>query len=209
MNIVRAASLQANSPILSNLERTEDLALGLFVYGAAIPVEAMINSVDFHTQVTLSKLAIGTGTMTLEFTSASPGVYHERVLALADARNVIHEYGDLLMFKFRDEGSVERDGYGSVSRRKPDRVLALRAHPVEFGPTEKKLEKAGIKEACDVLIYTAMQDWIENGIDFRDIEMATRTTVSLQGATYQVKSKGLSGQFGDSHLYVTFGLDKS
>ena len=211
MNIIRLADTVNGSPVLSGLKRVDDLASGLFLYGAGIQTECFISILNHaDKQITMSKAAMVDGSrVPLEITNASVGVYHERVCAQADIKRMVDERGDLVKFNYRTEDDVDRDPYGSIEKRKtPAAPLLFRAFPVEFSPSQKKLEKAGIVEECDVLIYTAMQDWRNNGIGFADIEFATRNTVELQGESYEIKSKGLSSQFSDSFLYLTFGLVK-
>jgi hypothetical protein len=69
------------------------------------------------------------------------------------------------------------------------------------------MEKAGIKENVDVQIYTAMQDWIDAGLNYEDIEVI-RGTVELAGCRYQIKAKNQQSQFSDTYLYIVLGLTK-
>jgi hypothetical protein len=208
MNILRAVTMTANSAVLTGLERTADITTSLYLYGSGIKVDSQILSIDNATQITLTKTATLTQTATVEITNASNGVYAERNCALRDVKSIMEERGDLVEFLFRKEPNVTRDNYNSIDKRNQSQVLFFRAYPIEFGPSEKKLEKAGLREQNDVLIYTAMKEWITYGIDFRNIELATRNTVKIQGNTFEVKEKGLSGQFNDTFLYITFGLSK-
>jgi len=69
------------------------------------------------------------------------------------------------------------------------------------------MEKAGIKENVDVLLYTAQQDWIDAGLTYEGIEVI-RTTVDIEGCRYQVKAKNQFSQFADTYLYITLGCVK-
>lgn len=207
MNIIKNVSMTTDSPILT-LSKTSDLSIGLFLYGDGITIDSQILSIDSDTQITLTKNATKTQSVNVEFTTASRDIYLDRLNALDDVSDIINERGDLIHFIFRTESDVTRDGYNSINKRDQNTVLAFRAFPVEFQPSEKRLEKAGIKENVDVLIYTSMKDWLNYGIDFNDIEMATRNTVKLQGNIYEIRAKGLMSQFNDTYLYVTFGLNK-
>lgn len=208
MIIIRPASLVSASPDISGLKRTSDLIPGLFIYGGGIPVETKILSITSATALKMDKNATATGAWSLEFTPASVGIWQERTDALIDIKNNVDERGDLIQFIFRTEANVARDVYNSIEKREETTSYFMRAYPVEFSPSIKKLEKAGLREECNVLIYTAMKDWINNGIDFKDIEIATRNTIKLQGDTYEIKEKALVSQFADTFLYITFALNK-
>ena len=209
MNLIRTVSMTTSSAVLTGMSRVTDLSTGLYVFGIGVPVGAQIQSIDStHTTVTLTSAATLTQTVAVEFTTASRDVYLERQNALKDVWNVMQERGDLVEIENRKEGDIVRDTYSSIEKRNLVTSLKFRAFPVEFQPSQKKLEKAGIKEQCDVLVYTSMLDWINAGVDFNDIEIATRNTVHVQGNTYEVKEKGLYGQFNDTFLYITLALNK-
>ena len=71
-----------------------------------------------------------------------------------------------------------------------------------------KLEKAGIKENADVVIYTAFKDWLDAGLGVNDIDISGRLTCIMQGETFEIKAKGMKDQFNDVFLYITIGLFK-
>ena len=206
--IVRNGTLTAGSAIVTAMERTDDLQPGIWVYGSGVPVDTTILTIDSATQITLSRANTLTGVKSLEITTAQVGVYHERNCALIDAKSIIDERGDLVQFYFRIESNVTRDKYNSIKKRAVDTKYNIRAYPVQFSPSEKQLEKAGIREQAEVVIYTAMKDWITAGINFEDFEMDGRSTVRLQGQIYEIRNKGLVNQMNDTFLNVSFGLYK-
>jgi hypothetical protein len=142
----------------------------------------------------------------MRFPVASDGVEKEKSDAMVDVQASCHEYGVPIRISLRGEGDVTRDKYKSISQRKtPSPILSFMANPVDYNPSEKQLEKAGIREPCDAIAYTAMQDWIDSELEWKDIDIV-RTTAVLQGQEMEIKSKGYSGQYGSSYLYITLGL---
>ena len=160
---------------------------------------------DSGTQITMDKAARQSGTRDLLFTSSRPGAYKDAMDFMLDVKAMVDERGDHLRVFPRGEADVVRDKYNSLQRRLQNSKLFMRCFPVEFQPTDEQLQKAGLREMTDVLIYTAALDWINAGIDFRDIDH-TRTTFQLQGRTYEVKQKGRATQLNDFYAYYTFGL---
>lgn len=206
--IVRTGTLTAGSNIITGLRRTSDMQPNLNVYGTGIPVGTTIDSLDNSDQISLSQGATVSGSQSLEITTANVGTYHERNCILQDIKNIVDERGDLIQFFFRKEDDVSRDRYNSVKKRLKQVQYNIRAYPVEFRPSEKQLEKAGIREDADVTMWTAMKDWIDNGIDFSDFERNGRNTVILQNVKWEVRDIGLVSQVNDTYGYITFGLKK-
>ena len=212
MLIVRSGIFTAASATVTGLSRSSDLTPGLFLYGAEIPVNTSIQSLPAgDASLIMTNQAIGgagTTPESIEITNAQPGVYLERKYALTDAKFVIDERGDVVEIFLRKEADVARDSYNSIASRNTTSAfhVFMRAFPVQTNPSDKQLEKAGIRERADVIVYTAMQDWINAGKGFNDIDMSGRLTVIMQGETYELKTKGLVGQMNDTFLYLTMGL---
>ena len=144
----------------------------------------------------------------------SPGVSLEYQNALLDAQNTTHEYGIPIVVYLRGEAQVTRDSYGGIIARNIGSPIYLNADEVDYQPTERKMEKSGLREKCDVLIITAMKDWIDKGIGFDDIEIK-RTTFSIpaspgeaDGTLYDVKEKSRINRYGPGFLNISFGLSK-
>lgn len=140
---------------------------------------------------------------------SSLGVLQEKIDALIDSQAHILEYGDGITFYPRGEEDVSRDKYNSL-KSKEDSIsyYTMNAFPIQFNPIEKELNKAGLREIVDLLIYTAMQDWIDLSIVPREIDII-RSTIVYQSETYKIKEIGFTNHFSDTFLNVTFGLIKN
>lgn len=134
------------------------------------------------------------------------GVQLERDCALEDAKDFIDERGDEITLNTNNENAVVRDSYGSIINRAPTQYT-MNAFPVEFQPTDDQLEKAGIREKVDVIIYIATLDLTNNSIDHRSID-TTRWEIILKGDTYTIKEKNELNMFADTYLNVALGLFK-
>ena len=78
----------------------------------------------------------------------------------------------------------------------------------------RKLEKAGLRSACDVMIVTAMKDWIDEGLAFDDLEIK-RMTVRISaapgeanGTLYDVREKSRVNKFANGYLGISMGLSR-
>lgn len=125
----------------------------------------------------------------------------------ADAQQLAHEYGYATSLKVRTEANATRDAYGSVIARSEPTAVIIYALPIDFQPNERKLEAAGIRERVDAVATTPFKDWSDAGMTFKDIE-AIRTTVVIDGQTFEIKDKSLSGPVGNAFIYVNLGLVK-
>lgn len=140
------------------------------------------------------------------FPVSTGGVSKEYADALIDAQSTCREYGILVFISLRGEVDVSRDKYNSVKQHHDvDTPLHFYGNPIQYQPSQKQLEKAGISEPVDVVAYTAMQDWIDHGFKWDDIDVV-RTTVTIQGNEMMVKAKGYYGEYGTGYLYITLGL---
>jgi hypothetical protein len=206
--ILRNGMINAGSALVTGLSRTSDLTVGMYVYKNGFPVCTKIKTIDSSSQITLTQLSALTGIFSIEFSANNPDVRMERCMAMRDVKSVVDERGDILKIIIRAEKDVSRDAYNSVQKRDQERVIFMKAFPIETRPSDKQLEKAGIREKTDLTAWTASMDWINAGIGFDGIEFATRTTVVWQGNVYEIRDKGLVNQIGDSFLYITLGLVK-
>lgn len=134
---------------------------------------------------------------------------------LLDAQAMEMEYGKPVVIHVRGEAGVVRDGYGDIIGRPTDKVtMTQNAATIDYQPTKYQLEKAGLQQSCDVLVWVAAQDFIDNGLAFDDLE-TKRMTIDIQaifgevnGNAYEVKEKARAGSFANGYLYVTFGLTR-
>ena len=205
--MIRAGTITSSAATVTALKRTDDLVADLFIYGDGIPVDTKILSIDSSTQVTMRRNATKTGSKSLDFTPASVGVYHERNCALIDAENEINERGEKVIVIYRTESNVTRDRYNSIKKRQQTTKYILNAYPITIDPSKRAMEKAGLREEVDALMYTPMRYWNTQSVEFKDL-IAEKITVKLRGETYELSNKGMVSQFSDTFLYITFGLNK-
>jgi hypothetical protein len=138
--------------------------------------------------------------------------------ALTETQQAACEWGTPIVYVFRKEHDVIRDELGTIKKRSLDTKFTFNALPVERYPDYKKLERAGVKEGVEVLVYTPMATWMEYGFirqdkrylgfDFAAID-TIRSTVIVDGIEMKIKDKGLSGRLSWMPLYVTLGLSAS
>lgn len=203
--ILKTATVNGTTTMV--VKRTSDLCAGLFIYGNGAPVGAYIASVDTDTTIKSNAPIVATGAYSYEFTSAVVGTYHERNCILADVKNICDERGDIVQLIYRGESNVTRDSYNSIAVHAQTPKYFFRCYPVEHNPSVKQLEKAGLREASECVVYFAMKDFIDNGIDYNGLDMA-RVTVKLQGNDYEVREKSVTLQVNDTFAYITMGLFK-
>ena len=143
------------------------------------------------------------------------GVSLEYTQALQDAQQMAQEYGNPIVLWTREDGEVDRDEYGGIMA-KPRQVamVSINAATISYSPTSRVIEKAGLREQCDVLIKVAMQELIDASVEYEAIDL-TRATIEIaalpsesHGATYQIKEKARTGSFANGYLYVIFGLKR-
>lgn len=137
-------------------------------------------------------------------------ITHEQWGALVDVQNTVNEYGDDVTVDFRGETDITRDKYNSIVQNvgvaTPPRY-ELKAWPVEYQPNRKQVEKAGLREDCQVTVWLATKDLLDRNISFDGIE-TEKMSVFLDGNEYGVNEKGKAMIFANIHLYITLGLFK-
>lgn len=134
----------------------------------------------------------------------NPGVELERDCALIDAKEFIDERGDEIILNVSLESDVTRDRYGSIKKHSPSEIVMC-AFPIEFNPTDGRLEKAGIKENIDLMITLSQKDFIDNDLTIDDID-DIRWRVVVKGKTYSIKDKNEINQMADTYLNIVLGL---
>lgn len=150
--------------------------------------------------------------MSYEQPVATIGLSQEQEQALYDARNVIRELGLPVLIRLHEEQKITRDKFNSIKKRNIIQTpgITFYAFPVVFNPTIKQLDDAGIKEQTQVLIKTAVQDWIDNGFTVNTLKNinSIRATVIISDAKYEIRDKNLDSQYGDTFLYIHLGLNR-
>jgi len=137
------------------------------------------------------------------------GVDHEFKLASCDIKRTIDQYGAPVLIRFNVESDVKRDKYGSIKNRvkNDNNKFNPNAFPITFSPTDKQKSNAGIRENTDVIIWTAMLDWMNAEYTIEDLN-SIKADVILNGRTYEIVDKSLKDQFGLNFLYVVLGLNE-
>jgi hypothetical protein len=136
-------------------------------------------------------------------------VQKERDDALKDVSDIVNEYGEEITLIVREESNISRDKYGSIKCAQvvPALEYKFKALPVDHNPDSRKMEKAGIREECNVIAWISMKDVLDKGLDYGKID-AGRFNVIIHGETYNITEKGKAGEYADEHLYITLGLAK-
>ena len=133
----------------------------------------------------------------------------ERDNALYDVQFEVEIYGEELKLRVRDETKVDRDSYNSIKQRDlPGTEILVKAYPILFNPNQHAIEKAGLKETVDVMVYVPMKNFTDNSILFEDIDMI-RSSVILRDIKYWIKDKTYTSQFLDTFLYILLGLRRA
>lgn len=142
---------------------------------------------------------------------ATIGIIHEKEHALIDARDMIWERGESIEIRLHNESTVDRDKFNTIKKRNnTSPELNYKAFPITFNPTVEEMKGTGLKEKCQVVVYTAMLEWNDGGYTLErleDIDL-TRATVIVRGATYEISDKALNSQYYDTFLYVVLGLNR-
>lgn len=140
------------------------------------------------------------------------GTTHEQGLALIDARNAIRERGQQIEIRLHVEQKITRDKFNSIKNRGTAQTdeRTFYAYPVNYNPSTKELDRAGIREKVQVTAKTAMLDWNDAGYYMERLQSldAVRAIVIIAGSKYEIRDKVLDSQFGSTYLYVLLGLNK-
>jgi hypothetical protein len=139
------------------------------------------------------------------------GVDLEKTHALMDIQQACHERGNLITINLRREINVTRDEFNSIKERQSTYdSLSFYAFPIRFNPSDKVLDEVGIKEKTELLVYTAMQDWIDSGYTMTRLQTIDMidATIIMNGTRYEFKEKSLYSPFEDTFLYILLALNR-
>jgi hypothetical protein len=134
--------------------------------------------------------------------------------ALSDVQEQACIMGTPVTYIYRKESNVQRDALGTIKQRSLETRYDFYSFPVERYPDYKKLERAGLREGVEVIVYLPMATFFEYGLirqdrqlgsDFASLEII-RSTVLVDGSEFKIKDKGLFGRLSWVPLYVTLGL---
>jgi hypothetical protein len=146
----------------------------------------------------------------MAYTGQSSGVTKEQADALLDVQQFVSEYGTPVTINIRAEANVRRDAYGSIKARTPPTnpvSFTIGAHPFQHNPTQRMLEKAGMRERQDLIIWTAMKDWLDQGIDPSGFEVERTTITTADGVQWKIKERSHQSEIGNQELYLVLGLE--
>lgn len=128
----------------------------------------------------------------------------EKITAQKEVLSMMNCYGSQIKLLTATESTITRDKYGSIISR-PSSFILLYAMPILFSPTRKDLEKAGIAENTDVIVYVSKLEFNRKNLDVNTLD-SIKQHVIINKVEYIIKEKALISQFGDDFLYVTIGL---
>ncbi len=130
-----------------------------------------------------------------------------QIQAQENCRKIVNERGSDVEFQINFPDDIDKGRYDEIIKRTGE-IITVKAFPITHSPSAKQREKAGIKEECDVLLYTAILDWSDLGIDYDLIEVAN-LRIKIDTEIFEAKFKNRASQFGGSgpaqYLYITFG----
>jgi len=202
------SSLDVTLSGVTNINNSDRLFVGLFVYSKATKVCTKIDKIVDISTIRLTDFPVKSGIYDVTFSDIPPYRKLELCESLHDVQTIINNYGKWVKLQFRNESNITRDEINDIAtRRRNSGAVLLKAHPVQYNPTEAQTEKAGFVEAHDVIIWLSRQDFISNNLEFIDIDLI-RTTVMINDITYKVNNKNQVSQLGDDYLYYTLGLRK-
>jgi hypothetical protein len=134
-------------------------------------------------------------------------VTKERDDALQDVSEICNEYGDDICIYVRGESNITRDKYNSIIKEElsKDVKYNFKAYPIERTPNQKQMEKAGIREKCEAIVWISMLNYLNYGLDFDFLE-DEKIMVTVDGNDYGIRDKNKISQHGDQYAYITIGI---
>ena len=137
----------------------------------------------------------------------SLGIQLESELCSKDVQQTVNDYGQLIDVYLRHESTVTRDRYGSIKTFSAVPDFSIAAFPINVNPTSDQMEKAGLREKTDLILWTAQQDWTNNNIAFRDLDHE-RATFNYDGQMFILQTKNQTQKIGNVYMYFVLGLNK-
>jgi hypothetical protein len=142
---------------------------------------------------------------------ANPGVLKEQADMLLDIQQMLttgsNAIGMPVTINIRGEANLRRDLYGSIKALStPAKSFTIGAYPYQHQPSQRQLEKAGMKEHVDLIIWTAMKDWTDQSIDPGTFDLE-RCTVTADGRQWKIKDRAHQNEYGNQEAYMVLGLE--
>jgi hypothetical protein len=124
-------------------------------------------------------------------------------MAYQDVQDVIDGYGNDITILTDSESQVTRDDYNSITQREPNRY-SIRVFPVRLNPSDKDLQKVGIREKVDLILYISNKQMGELNQAIGDIDVI-RHTIEWKSQTYKITHKNPYSQFNGVDLWTVLG----
>lgn len=213
MNYSFIATFNINSRIITldntNLyNNSARIFVDMLVYAEAVkPCTKVLNIID-SASIEVNAFPIKSGQFTVIFSDMQPFKYQEICESLKDVQEIVNKNGQFIQINFRDETKLQRDKLNSIkSRLRNSGTINLKAHPVQFTPTQDQIEKAGFLEKQDCIVWLARKDFLDRSLDFSDID-ELRDTVKIADETYSINDKNKVFVLGNDFLYYVLSLRK-
>ncbi len=131
--------------------------------------------------------------------------------ALEEVRRTRERNGTPITIQILDEAGVTKDNYGNIIARPSPVTKTIKSYPIRFDPTDKQLEKAGIRTKVDVIFWLSTKRADQLSLSFKDIDTVRAVVIHpvKDGVEYRIKQKQNIGQYGDKFLYITLGCLRS
>jgi hypothetical protein len=117
---------------------------------------------------------------------------------------VCKTYGVPVELFFESEANLIRDEYGSIVSRSTSTSKSFLCHPVEVNPSQKSMEKVGIRETVDILIYLSTYEWTLQGLGYKDLDLI-RGMGAVLGENYKLEHRKLYSNFAGDYIYIVLG----
>jgi hypothetical protein len=189
---------------------TPKLIAGLYLYSLCTVPGSIISTIGSGGSagtITISKNAYKAYTGNIRFTDSNPFAYSLKMDALRQVKYEVDFIGNLVQFNYREESDVTRDDYNSIKAKNIIHNYYMKCYPIVKNPSADKLEKAGLRDESDLLLYLPTLSLNLLGFTFDDIDK-NRMTIKVDNQTYEIKEKSEVGQIANEYCYVTLGLFK-
>lgn len=131
---------------------------------------------------------------------------------LSDTWRSAKKAGYEIKLKLRTEDIITKDKYGSIIGKSSEITKTYYAHPMSFSPSQREIDKTGIKETVDALAYIPMKFFIDDGYTTGDniniLDMIRDEVITSDG-NYIIKDKVLDTPISKIFQYIILGLRKS
>lgn len=211
VDIMRTLLLTDNSDVVTTT-KTSDIITGSYIYASNLPVSVKVLSITDDVSFIMDKKALCpvipyTASVTAIITELKTWVYLEKLHMLEDVKNMVDEIGMLVEFIIRDETDISRDDYNGIKYRAQTHRYLFKAYPVLPSTEHNQQNVGGFREQHTYNMSVPAKNFLDNSIAPDDIDIK-RTTVKIQGATFELTGKGIDSPLGNQFGYYTFELFK-